>query len=206
MQSLIFKKILLSIFQPFVEEGRIGLGIYCCVQICLRLMYSGLFSLSLSLAQSGSFGTMPNLRRLALRLGAGGADGTDDAAVADLPLWRLLDANAALSVLRLQISLDLVQKKEVTSVAHSGAAAGGAGGADGGAGGVLRHTLQGNLPIRLAEITLEGEEIANVHPAAFKVCPLTPRTTRSRPTKMSLYDPHFSSTCAAAVFFSVSRP
>ena len=35
---------------------------------------------------------------------------------------------------------------------------------------LLRHTLQREeLPARLAEVTLEGEEVADLHPAAFKV-------------------------------------
>ncbi len=36
---------------------------------------------------------------------------------------------------------------------------------------VLRHTLQREeLPQRLNQVVVEGGEVANIHPAAFKVC------------------------------------
>ena len=37
----------------------------------------------------------------------------------------------------------------------------------------LRHTLQHEMHPRLAEVTLEGSKIIRLHPAAFKVTPIT---------------------------------
>ena len=85
---------------------------------------------------------MPNLISLEMHLGSSNVD-------EDLS-W-LLRANPALRRLHLHLSEDLVRLSA-------------------GRGGVLRHGLQREaLPARLAEVVLEGEELADMHPAAFKV-------------------------------------
>lgn len=91
--------------------------------------------------QSGSFGSMSNLRTLRLQLNAD---------TEKLNLASLIQGNHALEHLHLYLAQDLIKASAATP------------------GSVLRHQLQEPLPARLREITLEGPEINNLHPAAFK--------------------------------------
>ncbi len=102
-------------------------------------------NLYLNFFQSGSFGTLPNLRSLELQLGA--SNWEED-------LSSLLRGNPALRRLHLHLSPSLVGQSAPSSSSSSG---------------VLRHTLQREpLPSRLSEVTVEGEEVVDLHPAAFK--------------------------------------
>ena len=100
--------------------------------------------------QTGSLGTMPNLRYLRMQLNSN---------LADLSLASLLKENEALEHLHIHLTADLV---------HTGGI-----GVRDAKGAILRHQLQEELTPRLKEITLEGPEIDNLHPAAFKVCSVT---------------------------------
>ena len=95
----------------------------------------------------GSLGTMPNLRSLRLNI---------DGKVPDFNLASRLSANPALETLSLRIIGDgLKGGKHKVEVPGSGTA--------------LRHELQDALPKRLRNIIIEGKNIENIHPAAFKV-------------------------------------
>ena len=136
--------------------------------------------------QSGSFYTMPNLRRLEMQL---------TAAHLNLSLATLLRENAALSHLvrsifpgklysgfkhpnlpppqHLHLAEDLILASEVVGgggrsggMGHMG---GGVGGGRDGRGWVLRHQLQDELPLKLDQITVQAKDIVGLHPVAFKV-------------------------------------
>jgi hypothetical protein len=100
---------------------------------------------------------MPNLRHLELQL---------TSAHLNLSLASLLRENAALTHLHLHLSEDLI----VASAKHSDGGRGGAGGGRDGKGWVLRHQLQDQLPQKLDRITIQGKNLENFHPVAFKVC------------------------------------
>jgi hypothetical protein len=91
---------------------------------------------------------MPNLRSLRLNI---------DGKVPDFNLASLLRSNSALESLHIHL-----------------VGAGVTGGIHGanvhGSGTALRHELQDTLPMRLRRIVIEGQDIENFHPAAFKVC------------------------------------
>ena len=95
---------------------------------------------------------MPNLRHLKLSI-----DGRAD----NFNLASLLSDNAGLESLHLH----LVGQGLVGAPKMSGSSQNPNFG-DGG--GVLRHELQDVLPLRLRKITLEGQNIENIHPAASK--------------------------------------
>ena len=97
--------------------------------------------------QAGALGTMPNLRSLKLNI---------DGKVADFNLASLLSGNLALQTLHIKlIGEGITGGRHKANVQGSGTA--------------LRHELQENLPMRLQQIVLQGENIENIHPAAFKV-------------------------------------
>lgn len=97
--------------------------------------------------QAGSLGTMPNLRSLKLNI---------DGKVADFNLASLLSGNLALQTLHIKlIGEGITGGRHKANVQGSGTA--------------LRHELQENLPMRLQNLVLQGEDIENIHPAAFKV-------------------------------------
>ena len=96
---------------------------------------------------------MPNLRHLKLSI---------DGRAANFNLASLLSDNAGLESLHLH----LVGQGLVGAPKMSGS---GQNPNFGDGGGVLRHELQDVLPLRLRKITLEGQNIENIHPAAFKV-------------------------------------
>ena len=90
---------------------------------------------------------MPNLRSIRLQL---------TPKLSQMNLASLLSDNPALISLQIQLSPDLIEQPDSEGVVK---------------GNVLRHQLQDKLPKRLRSITLEGENIDNLHPAAFKVMP-----------------------------------
>lgn len=94
--------------------------------------------------QSGSFWTLPNLRRLEMQIVAGMVED-------ELNLATLLSGNEALDHLHLHLSPSVFS--------HTASAKGG----------VLKHLLQDKLPLRLKSIFLEGDVIENLHPTTFKV-------------------------------------
>lgn len=101
----------------------------------------------LKFLQAGSLGTMPNLRSLKLNI---------DGKVADFNLASLLSGNLALQTLHIKlIGEGITGGRHKANVQGSGTA--------------LRHELQENLPMRLQNLVLQGEDIENIHPAAFKV-------------------------------------
>ena len=104
------------------------------------------YILRFTLFQTGSLGTMPNLRYLRMQLNSN---------LVDLSLASLLKENEALEHLHIHLTADLVRTGGVGVRDAKGA--------------ILRHQLQEELTPRLKEITLEGPEIDNLHPAAFKV-------------------------------------
>ena len=95
----------------------------------------------------GSLGTMPNLRSIKLNI---------DGRVPDFNLASLLAGNPALETLAIKlIGQGLKGGHHKVDVPGSGTA--------------LRHELQDVLPKRLNNIIIEGNNIENIHPAAFKV-------------------------------------
>ena len=137
--------------------------------------------------QSGSFYTMPNLRRLEMQL---------TAAHLNLSLATLLRENAALSHLvrsiftsinyildskirtclltqHLHLAEDLIVASEAVGgggrSGGMGRMGGGVGGGRDGRGWVLRHQLQDELPLKLDQITVQAKDIVGLHPVAFKV-------------------------------------
>lgn len=95
----------------------------------------------------GSLGTMSNLRSLKLNI---------DGKVPDFNLASLLAGNPALETLHIKLIGDGIKGgKHKLDVPGSGTA--------------LRHELQDSLPQRLRNIIIEGKNIENLHPAAFKV-------------------------------------
>ena len=101
----------------------------------------------LCILQSGSLGTMPNLRSLRLNI---------DGKVSDFNLATLLNGNPALETLHIHLIGDAIR-----GVGHGVEVQG--------SGTALRHELQDNLPKRLKNIVIQGPKIENIHPAAFKV-------------------------------------
>ena len=90
---------------------------------------------------------MPNLRSLKLNI---------DGKVPDFNLASLLSGNLALQTAHIKlIGEGITGGRHKANVQGSGTA--------------LRHELQENLPMRLQSIVLQGENIENIHPAAFKV-------------------------------------
>ena len=101
----------------------------------------------MEILQAGSLGTMPNLRSLKLNI---------DGKVADFNLASLLSGNLALQTLHIKlIGEGITGGRHKANVQGSGTA--------------LRHELQENLPMRLQNLVLQGQDIENIHPAAFKV-------------------------------------
>ena len=95
----------------------------------------------------GSLGTMPNLRSIKLNI---------DGRVPDFNLASLLAGNPALETLAIKlIGQGLKGGHHKVDVPGSGTA--------------LRHELQDVLPKRLNNIIIQGNNIENIHPAAFKV-------------------------------------
>jgi hypothetical protein len=73
----------------------------------------------------------------------------------------LLSDNSALESLHLNIeSFELPEKKKSSGLGSN---------PSGEVEGVLRHELQDVLPLRLRKVIIEGKDIKNIHPAAFKV-------------------------------------
>ena len=96
---------------------------------------------------------LPNLRHLKLNI---------DGKVQNLNLASLLADNAGLESLHLKLSGQGLSGAPKASGSGSNPGFGGDGG-------VLRHELQDVLPLRLKKVTLEGNNIETIHPAAFKV-------------------------------------
>jgi hypothetical protein len=96
---------------------------------------------------------MPNLRHLKVSI---------DGRTENFNLASLLADNAGLESLHLHLAGEGLVGAPKTSGSGQNPNFG-----DGG--GVLRHELQDVLPLRLKKIILEGENIENIHPAAFKV-------------------------------------
>ncbi len=95
----------------------------------------------------GSLGTMSNLRSLRLNI---------DGKVPDFNLASLLSGNPSLETLHIRLIGDAIRGgRHKVDVPGSGTA--------------LRHELQDLLPQRLRNIIIEGKNIENIHPAAFKV-------------------------------------
>ena len=118
-----------------------------------------------SIFQTGSFGMMSNLR--SLRLDVDGRVG-QDVEFGEIPgvleLASLLRFNPALETL----SIRLVEAG-LGSVWNGGSHSS-SGGAKKREGQALRHELQNSpLPPKLKHLVLEGDNIENLYPAAFKV-------------------------------------
>lgn len=95
----------------------------------------------------GALGTMSNLRNLKLNI---------DGKVTDFNLASLLSGNPALESLHIKLIGEGIKGgKHQIDVPGSGTA--------------LRHELQDTLPKRLRKIIIQGKNIENIHPAAFKV-------------------------------------
>ncbi len=90
---------------------------------------------------------MPNLRHLRLNI---------DGQVPNFNLASTLNQNAALESLHIHLLGDAL-----IGAGHEPTVQGG--------GTALRHELQDVLPMRLSKIVIEGDNIENLHPAAFKV-------------------------------------
>ena len=130
--------------QQWLTQGR-SMVVGC---ITLEHLYQDADDKSfLKFLQAGSLGTMPNLRSLKLNI---------DGKVADFNLASLLSGNLALQTLHIKlIGEGITGGRHKANVQGSGTA--------------LRHELQENLPMRLQNLVLQGEDIENIHPAAFKV-------------------------------------